>query len=85
MYNITSYSLHEPKYNDQSSINPMDDLPLLFIAELLIFISIVESLAFALFQVLAIVFLELQVRNRFRIDVCHVARAFRVGVRSGVV
>jgi hypothetical protein len=44
--------LHEPEYDYQPPVNAMNNLPLLFIIELLVFIGIVEDFALALFQML---------------------------------
>jgi hypothetical protein len=57
----------------------MNDLPLLFVAELLVFIGVVKDLALAFFQILVAggtMSLELQVRACFGIVVCHLACCF---------
>lgn len=60
----------------------MNDLPLFLIAELLILIGVVNHLSLALLQVLAVMPLNLQVRTRFGINVCHVFGELRNNVRD---
>jgi hypothetical protein len=74
-----SLPLHEPEYDYQPPVDAMNNLALLFIIELLVFIGIVEELALALFQMLVagcIMSLELQVGTCFGIRVCHLACCF---------
>jgi len=52
----------------------MDDVPLLLIAELFIFVSIIDDLTYALLQIFAVRLrpLELQVWACFAFNVCHI-------------